>query len=625
MNDRLVQLLAVGTCLVALVLAGALARSIGQERQDRDLVVSLADTRGMPPHVALVTAALGTFRGLAVDALWMRADRLQDEGQYYEAQTLSQWITSLQPRFPRVWAFQAWNLAYNISASTRVAEERWGWVRRGMELLRTRGIPLNPGDPDLPMELGWIYFHKIGGKSDREHWYYKARLAREFRELLGDMTGGVTTGEAIDRFAEVAAAPDALDELRRDPAVADVLALLAAHGATPDEAFVRMLGRVRMYSSSIDARIRFGAGLPEGTNRPLVAAIQADERIRRAVLERLVPHLQKRALVDVYAMDPALMLDLMRTYGPLDWAHPHAHGIYWSERGIAVARQSRRRERINELTLIRTRLGNLQYLVRSGRIEYDPLASRIDILPDPRFIPGYEQGMRDAVGLVESEAGLSAAEFGRATVADLLDGYESFLRQATVFAYLYGDESQARECFGKLRQIARDSGRGDDPLYAGGLERFLSLKLADVMEIDISNLRQFLDAMIQRGLLDGLAKGRVDTFNRFLRIASDAYDRRYKGSSPEAIHVNPEARLPPFPEVVDASFENTMRREATPLFIRARIWAWAPDTLRERTWPRLGEALALEAEAAGLDPGRAFPAPPTAAAPEAAAPPDDPS
>lgn len=605
MSDRSIQAVASAVLVAALICAGWLARSISQERQQESLVVSLADTQGMPPHVALLTAGLGSFRGLAVDALWMRADALQTEGLYYEAQTLSQWITALQPRFPRVWAFQAWNLAYNISASTRVAEERWGWINRAIDLLRARGIALNPTDPDLPMELGWIYFHKIGGKTDREHWYYKARLAREFRELLGDMTGGVTTQEAIDRFATIAAAADSLADLRQDPAVVEALDLIEQHGARPNEAFVRMLGRVLLYAGSADARIHFGAGFPDGTNRPLVIALQADERVRKAVTGAIVPHLQKRVLVDRYRMDPAFMLEQMKSYGPLDWAHPHAHGIYWSERGIALARDSRRRERINELTLVRTRLGNLQHLMRSGRIEFDPLSNRIDILPDPRFIAGYEEGMRNAITMIESEAGLSAADFGRATEADLLGGYESFLQQATVFAYLYGDEGQAADCFARLRQIARDTGRGDDPVMAGGLEQFLSLKLADVMEIDISNLRQFFDAMIQRGLLDGLAKGRLDTFTRFLQVARATYDRRYGDGE----HVNPEARLPPFPELVDGSFENLVRKDALPILVRARIWSRAPEKLRARSWPRLKETLVAQAEAAGLDPARAFPPP----------------
>jgi hypothetical protein len=609
MSDRVVQAIASVVLLAALVAAGAVAGVVSRERQRLNLVVSLADTRGMPPHVALATAALGTFRGLAVDGLWIRATALQDQGLYYEAQTLSQWITTLQPRFPRVWAFQAWNLAYNISVASRVPEERWGWVNRGMELLRTRGIPLNPDDPDLPAELGWLYFHKIGGKSDREHWFYKAKLARDFRELLGDMTGGVSTEQAIERFATIATAADTIAEVREDAAARDALAVIEEHGAAADESLLRMLGRVSLYGHSVDARIQFGAGLPEGTNRPLVAALQADERLRAAVLERIIPFLRKQVLVDRYRMDPRVMLEMMKTYGPLDWAHPHAQGFYWSEQGIAVARQSDQRGRINELNLIRTRLGNLQYLMRSGRIEFDPLDNRIDILPDPRFIDAYERGMREAIARIESDEGLSAAEFGRATVADLLAGYESFLQQATVFAYLYGDERQAIACYDKLRQIAHDAGRPDDELESGGLAGFLSRKLAEVMEIDISNLRQFLDAMIQRGVRDGLAKGRIDTFNRFVAIAHAAYDRRYAASAERAIHVNPEARLPPFPELVVTSFENALRQESTPLLVRARIWAWAPEVLRDQAWPKVGSLLSDQAEAAGLDPERAFPPP----------------
>jgi hypothetical protein len=610
MNDRLIQSIAFSLFTAALVAAGMLAVSIGRDRQESELVVSLEDTRGMPPHVALATAALGTFRGLAVDALWLRAGTLQDAGQYFEAQTLSQWITSLQPRFPRVWAFQAWNLAYNISATTSVPEERWGWVNRGMELLRSQGMPLNPKDPDLPMELGWIYFHKIGGKSDREHWYYKARLAREFRELYGDPAGDGTTQQVIERFRPIVNAADSLDDLRQDADVAEAIELLEAHGAAPDEAFVRMLGRAMLYGASVDVRIRLGTGLPEGANRSLIAALQADERLQRAVFQKIVPCLQKRVFIERYRMQPAFMLEVMERFGPLDWAHPHAHGIYWSEQSIEIARMNRHRERINELTLIRTRLGNIQHLMRSGRIEFDTLGSRIDILPDPRFIDAYETGVRHAIEMIESDAGLSAAEFGRATVGDLLGGYESFLRQATVFAYLYGDERKAVDCFEKLRQISRESGNGDDPLYTGGIERFMALKLADVMEIDISNLRQFLDAMIQRALLDGLAKGRRDTFNRFVHIAHSVYEKQFGHKGGAAVHVNPEGRLPPFPRIVDTSFENVMRQQSTPLMVRARIWAWAPDALKARVWPTLGELLAIQAEAAGLDPARAFPIPP---------------
>lgn len=609
MPDRVVQAVALLTLLASIAIAGVVTRSVARQREDLRLVVSMEGTKGMPPHVALATAALGTFRGLAVDVLWARADALQTNGEFFEAQTLSQWITALQPRFPKVWAFQAWNLAYNISVCTKEPDERWDWVNRGVGLLRDQGIPLNPDDPSLPMELSWLFFHKIGGKTDREHWYFKARFVREFREFLGDMTAGRTTAEAIERFRKIVDAAADLEALRRDTDAADALALLESHGEKPDERFLRMLGRVVLYNSSLDAKLVAGRSLPSGTNRELVAALLADRRLATAVFDKLLPHLQKRVLLDRYRMDPAFMLAQMENYGPLDWGHPHAHGIYWSERGIELGRAGLRRERFNELTVIRTRLGNLQNLMRSGRIEFDPLTDRIDVLPDPRFIDGYERGIRNALELIQSNRGVSAAEFGRATADDLLKGYESFLEQATVFAYLYGDEAQAAGCFGKLVKIADDTGRGEQPLYSEGLDGFLALRLAQVMEIDVSNTRQFLDAMIQRAMLEGLSKGRIDTFNRFIKLAYALYDRRYAASAPGSKHVAKEAQLPPFPELVASSFESAMKQESTPLLVRARIWAWAPAEIKTRVWERLGPILTEQATAAGLDPGLAFPPP----------------
>lgn len=610
MRDRFVEAIASVTLIACLAAAGVLMPSITRQRQELQLVISTEGTRGMPPHVALATAALGTFRGLAVDFLWVRADALQDKGEFFEAQTLSQWITALQPRFPKVWGFQAWNLAYNISVSTKEPAERWVWINRGINLLRLQGIPLNPGDANLPMELGWLFFHKIGGKNDREHWYYKARLAREFREFLGDTTGGRTSAQAVERFRKIADAPESLDAMRADPAVRDALELLEKHAATPNEDFLRMMGRVVLYNSSIDTKLLAGKVLPSGTNRGLVSALIEDQRLATAVFDTIIPHLQKRVLVDRYRMEPRFMLELLQKYGPLDWAHPHAHGIYWSEKGIAVGRKVLRRDRLNELTIIRTRLGNLQHLMRSGRLEFDPLADRIDILPDPRFIEAYEQGMQDAIRLIQSDAGVSAGEFGLATVEDLLTGYESFLQQATVFSYLYGDDREAAGCFGKLRTLAEESGKPDQPLYNEGLDGFLMLRLGEVMEIDISNTRQFLDAMIQRAMLDGLAAGRIDTFNRFLKLAYTVYDKRYGVSAPGTMHVNKEAQLPPFPRIVDVSFRSAMKQESSPVLIRARIWAWAPDELKARNWAQLGETLTAQAKAEGLDPARAFPQPP---------------
>jgi hypothetical protein len=118
--------------------------------------------------------------------------------------------------------------------------------------------------------------------------------------------------------------------------------------------------------------------------------------------------------------------------------------------------------------------------------------------------------------------------------------------------------------------------------------------------------------MVRRAVLDGLAKGRLDTFNRFLGLAYRVYDMRFSAADPQAKHVGKEAQLPPFPELVDASFTSLMRQDSLPLLERARIWAWAPEPMRKRTWSRLSEPLAAACAAADLDVVRAFPPPPAA-------------
>src|SRR6056297_2154716 len=126
-----------------------------------------------PPLVAFTTVALGGFRGLLVDTLWMRLTRLQSEGKYFELVQLADWITKLEPLSAAIWSFQAWNLSYNISVLMSSDEDRWRWVYHGVELLRDEGLRYNRGSAKLYKELGWLFQHKIGSDSDQAHWHYK--------------------------------------------------------------------------------------------------------------------------------------------------------------------------------------------------------------------------------------------------------------------------------------------------------------------------------------------------------------------------------------------------------------------------------------------------------------------
>lgn len=133
------------------------------------------------PVAEMIVAGLGGFRGLASEVVWFRADRLQDEGRYAELAQLSTWLTFLDPYTPEVWAYAAWNLAYNVSVMMPTAQDRWRWVDAGLKLLCDDGLRLNPSDAVLHKELAWMFLLKIGGALDdaspyyREQW--KARVA----------------------------------------------------------------------------------------------------------------------------------------------------------------------------------------------------------------------------------------------------------------------------------------------------------------------------------------------------------------------------------------------------------------------------------------------------------------
>ena len=148
----------------------------------------LTTPSGAPPGVRFVTVALGGFRGLLVDALWVRAARLQDEGDFFEVAQLAEWITHLEPRYPEVWSYHAWNLAYNIGAMFPDPADRWHWVQTGIRLLRDEGIPANAHESKLYWELGWLFADKVGGRWDDAEFYYRTSLAAEMTATLGGGT-----------------------------------------------------------------------------------------------------------------------------------------------------------------------------------------------------------------------------------------------------------------------------------------------------------------------------------------------------------------------------------------------------------------------------------------------------
>lgn len=145
----------------------------------------VAAIENAPPLLVFTTVALGGFRGIIANALWIRATEMQEEGRYFEMYQLADWITKLQPTLTTVWVHQAWNMAYNITVKFNNHQDRWTWVRRSIELLRDGGLKYNPGEPLIYREIGWIFQHKMGHYMDDANGTYKYEWAKEMNALLG--------------------------------------------------------------------------------------------------------------------------------------------------------------------------------------------------------------------------------------------------------------------------------------------------------------------------------------------------------------------------------------------------------------------------------------------------------
>ncbi|MDR3459298.1 MAG: hypothetical protein P4N60_17855 [Verrucomicrobiae bacterium] len=114
MNARAKKILFLLLAASLLFGAGQVQKSLNVDR-DRLGLTHAAVLENAPPMLAFTTVALGGFRGLISNFLWMRASDLQQDDKFFEASQLATWITDLEPHFSQVWVFQGWNMSYNIS------------------------------------------------------------------------------------------------------------------------------------------------------------------------------------------------------------------------------------------------------------------------------------------------------------------------------------------------------------------------------------------------------------------------------------------------------------------------------------------------------------------------------
>ncbi|HOQ04471.1 MAG TPA: hypothetical protein PKY88_04590 [Anaerohalosphaeraceae bacterium] len=466
-KNRLIILVCVVAASGLLIAAWRMQPKIHQKRSEMGLVLN-DPLENAPPSLAFATVAMGAFRGLVVDVLWIRADRLKQEGKFFDAKQLAEWITILQPRFAKVWDFHAWNMAYNISVAipnTQCAQ-RWQWVRNGYELLRDRGIPLNPQDISLYRSLGWIFWHKIGDNLDDCHRYYKMQLLMEMRPLLGEQTN--------EEFERLAAAPKNLSEILADPDVAPLI-----------ESLSKADSRFQKTETLVD---NFLALRRQPGQFPRAAFEVIDSFRDKPGLAKFDTFARAWVLRNTWKMDPELMVQINRQYGrtsiddpneqlPINWEHPAAHAIYWAVLGLRKASRPEQ-YRIDEKNTDRIVFHSLQQLYRSGNLILytgPEGETALFIRPDPKMFTACDQIWRTIIEKYEKlEKGNPKAVRG---------GHKNFLENALMSMYQAGHERRARQIYQEVRKLyPRDDAGQIREEYLKPFEEFVQWHFRQEME-----------------------------------------------------------------------------------------------------------------------------------------------
>ena len=459
LRDIIIWFSCIALAVGLLIAAGMQLDPINRQRQDMGLIIDTPEN--IPPSLAFATIATGAFRGLVVDVLWMRADKLKDEGQFFDARQLAEWITILQPRFASVWEFQAWNMAYNISVAIPATQpdQRWRWVRNGYELLRDEAIDkYKIKNITLYRELARIFQHKIGDVSDDAHKYYKLQLAMSMEPLLSSEDNQL--GPQDNRYFEaLAEAPVSWQEIVSDPNVASLVKALKS----ADNTFSDDVEFVSNYLSLRQDSRRFNDE----------AGKTIDDFRGTDALKKFDLFAKARQLRKTWKLDPVLMRDLNKTYGPidftdpnmhlpLDWRHPDSHAIYWGVKGLQIAA----REQSHELDITETNTDrivghSLQNLFRNGKMfirdmklqvpvegSQEPqtqIFKEVFLRPDLRMFDSYNKSVLAILEKYKDEK--------EGTLVSLQNGHRNMLKNALLSFYQAGHKQKAQQIYDQLRKL----------------------------------------------------------------------------------------------------------------------------------------------------------------------------
>ena len=485
--------------------------------------------KNAPPLVAFTTVALGSFRGILADLLWLRAASLQDKGNYFEMVQLADWIQKLQPRFAGAASYLAWNMAYNISVTCSSRVDRWRWVNEGIKLLRT-SLKYNPEAANLYKELGWIFQHKMGNVLDDAHQLYKNRLALSIMRVVGGNPD----------WEKLAKAPD------------DYKAFLKKYPEKKDSPFWEALKKsdIETYDKLYDD-FKKNSVLPQAfliaLNNPLMATDLSD-------------YFRVTWLFDKYRLRASIINEINKDYGDLDWRLPESQAIYWATMGLKMTPSHK------DISCERMITQALFATFKSGKVmmidhkNYDTIVC----MPNLNVV--------DAVLRVYNEAYLNNDKQSSFRSAKL-----NFMKDAVVLLYSYGDFKKAKQYYKLLRK--EEPGK-----YRRSFMSFLRKEWAeDMQDAAVKQATNIIGGLIYSGL-NYMVNGEMEKAVEHENLAKYLYKNYQKANR----DVKKRVGLAPY-KTLKAGMIQTALKSFPPMMaqiLRAKIKASKKEKEKEKKLSR---------------------------------------
>jgi hypothetical protein len=466
------------------------------------------------PEIVLLTHVLGGFKGLLVDAVWLRAVKLQQEERFWELYQLYNWIGKLEPHLDGVWKFNAWNMSYNIVAELKSSEERWRWIERALDYLRLEGLKHNPKSSPIMAQLAWIYHHKIGKQTDLHHFYYKHRLALKMAQLLGP--------KEFQDMGNLYSAPDTVDELMEDEDIK--LAVLRINNKYPGQARP-LLERAAQAPTfmSIPTEIRevlFDRYTAEKAETMTIRQyLQSDNGVG---MQKVINFVIKRILKkDLGIRDFEVLKEIDAEFGRFDWRLPEIYALYW---GVVAQKTDPARFHGNPKERLKKQIDYDRMILFSIK---QTMAR--GILMGMRQTPTNENAMSLTEDLSKIEplhklyVTLIYGKYKDRWNSDIpgaesvRDGHYDFLKHAVRRLYFAGDMAKANEYFMFMKQVYGKPSM-DTP----------------IKEYQLGQLKKLIDEWGNLNDSMGVVMGMIDTAYRHLERNQMKMAKAMENESKEA-------------------------------------------------------------------------------------------